>query len=486
MRPLSIGKLLATAIIAAAMTAPAPAPAWEATTTHAGLSEQAAIVSTLHRRLRDHFGLEQGLYTSLTIPPADAPGLFAVMRKLNPTHGYVPDARGRLFAMGWLVAGSVIANNPVTHAGNHFFDPSTGKGIDGSTITSTRDRIRHNLITRVFSERSIDTGIAATDWAVADDNPMNLAGFIDQYGKAVRTSTPGERSRHIAGALMAAGALLHLIQDMGSPSHVRNDLAAHLDPVGNDDSDVGSRFERVAALAYGRLGVPAASSPVVATSLRGFFTAEDGSGLADRSARNWFSAHTLPRPTSLPRKLKHSSLSALINKSLHRPLPAPSADLDLIAAPRAAGAELSDTADTCIARYHVDGGVLRWSLDDKCILEQLAVILPEVGGYSTGLLDWLFRGSATIRTVDNHLVATVNTATFGAGMVEFLCDDERGVRSAHHQLETGGGAPGDALGQAPMPPATCKRVTVLFTGVDSHGTPLVATGTSRYPISKNK
>ena len=32
----------------------------------------------------------------------------------------------------------------------------------------------------------------------------------------------------VAGALMAAGAILHILQDMGSPSHVRNDLCSHV------------------------------------------------------------------------------------------------------------------------------------------------------------------------------------------------------------------------------------------------------------------
>ena len=67
------------------------------------------------------------------------------------------------------------------------------------------------------------------DWVVDKQNPFNLAGFLDQYAKAVTAATPGERSRAMAGALIAAGAMLHVLGDLGAPSRVRSDFAAHLE-----------------------------------------------------------------------------------------------------------------------------------------------------------------------------------------------------------------------------------------------------------------
>ena len=161
--------------------APQQAPAWEATTTHAGLTEQAATTSKLHQRLEKQFGLRHGLYAQLTVPPADAPSLFTVLRQLNPIHGYVPDGRGRLFAMGWLVAGSVIADFPAIYAGNHFFDPTTGKGLSDRTIRTTKMRLRHTIMTRLAGEEIVRNGIPAPDWVVDKNNPMNLQGFLTQY-----------------------------------------------------------------------------------------------------------------------------------------------------------------------------------------------------------------------------------------------------------------------------------------------------------------
>jgi len=89
----------------------------------------------------------------------------------------------------------------------------------------------------------------------------------------------------MAAALVAAGAILHVLADMGSPSRVRGDSAAHFASLGGGPDDLGSRFERIAALAYSRLGVPAPSRVVTRDRLRDYFTNAAGTGLADVIAR---------------------------------------------------------------------------------------------------------------------------------------------------------------------------------------------------------
>ena len=61
----------------------APAAAWEPETTHAGLAEQAALASRLHKRLVT-LGFTGGLFEQLTIPPLDAPALLAALKLLRP------------------------------------------------------------------------------------------------------------------------------------------------------------------------------------------------------------------------------------------------------------------------------------------------------------------------------------------------------------------------------------------------------------------
>jgi hypothetical protein len=477
-------RLAALAVICLVL-APQPSSAWEPATTHAGLTERAATGSRLHEVLEKQFGLENGLFATLTIPPADAAELFKVLRRLNPTHGYVPDARGRLRALGWLAAGSVIADFPARHAANHFYFPRTRTGLTARTINTTRLKFQYSVWPRLAGVKAPHRGVSAPMWLEHPDNPMNLRGFETQYAKAVRARTPGERSRHLAAALLAAGASLHVLQDMGSPSHVRNDLAAHLQRVGNGRLDRGSRFERITALAYGRLGIPKATNPHRATDLGSYFTAADKSGLADRTHYRFFSRFTLPRAIPLRTKSQRRHLADKLARSLRLPYPAPKPSLNLISAKRHSVA-LRDANQVCLAEYRLDRGVLTWSMSDRCMLEQARALLPEVANYSAGMLDFLFRGELRLLTARGFVVVGSRHG-IKSGTVEYYWDDERGVRTKMGSIQVKKAVEaGKVLAAAKPPPKRAKRVVVLFQGVDKDGNRLVATGSSPWPIPKRR
>lgn len=449
------------AAILALCLVPATAAAWEPETTHAGLAEQAALASRLHARLTS-LGFSGGLFEPLTIPPADAPSLLAAVRLLSPTHGSVPDARGRQPALGWLTAGAALADVPASHGANHFYDPLTRRGWaapDRGLLAGLSDRVRRALGRAPLPER----GVPAPDWVTAKTNPFNLDAFLDQYAKAVSAKTPGERSRHMAAALVAAGALLHTLGDLGAPSRVRSDPAAHLEPLGGGPDDLGSRFERIAALAYGRLGVPAPSGAVTRTRLRDFFTATDGEGLADVTARSYFSPHTLPAPGRV-------SAHANARPALARPLPALPERLNLMAASRDAGTTLRAPDGTCLARYQIDHAILSFSLDDECLLEQVAAILPVVASYEAGLLEFLLRGELAIQ-LGNELV--VRGEGLGAGTLEVLVEDDQGTRTSIASAQLAAGA--DPLVRVAAPTSGI-RVVAVYRGIDAAGEPVVAVG----------
>jgi hypothetical protein len=451
--------LLAVAALLA--LAPATAAAWEPQTTHAGLAEQAALASRLHKRLVS-LGFTGGLFEPLTIPPADAPALMAVLKLLSPTHGSVPDARGRQTALAWITAGAALADIPASQGANHFFDPATGAGW------TTPDRGLTGKVRELLGQRALpDKGIPAPDWLTAKANPFNLEQFQNQYAKAVSAATPGERSRYMAAALVAVGAMLHTLGDLGAPSRVRGDEAAHLEPLGAGADDLGSRFERIAALAYGRLGVPGPSRTITRAHLREFFTSsgtsKDGGGLADLIARSYFSPNTLPEPMRVAGDAK---------PHLARPQPALPARLNLMAANRDDGTTLRSPSGTCLAHYRVEHDIVTFSLDDDCMLEQLAVILPEVAAYETGLLDFLLRGELTIALGDQ---ITVSGKGLGAGNVEILVEDDRGVRTSIANVATTGAGGTDQLAQIAAPP-TGTRVVAVYRGNDAAGEPIVAVG----------
>ncbi|HTM22538.1 MAG TPA: hypothetical protein VL172_18580 [Kofleriaceae bacterium] len=464
--------LLIAAAAALAPAGPRPAAAWEAETTHAGLTERAAMASRLHARLRKQFAVNYGLLAPLTVPPADARDLYALLRRYNPIHGYVPDSRGRLTAIGWLVAGSVIADQPAWFWGNHFYDPTTGKGLDDRTLRSLRARLAASLGVSRSHQLIAKHGVAAPDWVLAPQNPMNLSGFLDQYALAVRARTPNERGRNLAGALVAAGALLHVLQDMGSPSHVRDDLAAHVENLAPEGAELGSRYERIAALVDGRLGVPPARKTIAAKDLRTFYTS-----LAAVTANRWFSAGTLPASFAVPRRYTSAEIQALLQRALRRPQPLPTGPLDLVSAARLGGQELADPAGVCLARYQVVAGRVQFSLDDECMAEQIAAVLPEVAGYSAGLLDWLFRGELTVTDAGAAIEVAPAGVGLGAGELELFAEDAAGVRTPLGKATVTGAATGSSAARVAVSvPAGARRIAALFRGVDAAGQPLAAAG----------
>lgn len=443
-------------VVAIALVA-GQANAWEAQTTQAGLAEQAALASRLHKRLVS-LGFNGGLFEPLTIPPKDAPALMTDLKLLSPTHGAVPDARGRQTALAWIAAGASLADTPSTLAANHFYDPALRVGWQ----RPSRGLLSGDSVREAIGRLKLpENGVPAPEWITSKDNPFQVGAFLDQYGKAVSAATPGERSRHMAAALIAAGAILHVLGDLGAPSRVRSDAAAHFEPLGGGPDDLGSRFERIAALAYGRLGVPAPSRVISRTRLRDFFSAKDGSGLADMVARTYFSPNTLPETTRVGTET---------HPRLVRPQPALPTRLNLMAASREDGTTLRSLDGTCLTRYKVEHGMVSFSLDDECMLEQIDKLLPEVAAYETGLLDFLLRGELTI-SISSQIA--VSAKGLGAGTVDVLVEDERGVRRSIGTAQVTAGS--EELARVTHPGAG-TRVVAVFRGVDALGEPIVAVG----------
>lgn len=471
-------RFVSAALAALIAAAPATAQAWE-TQTHLGLTEQAALAADLDAWLRS-IGHAGGMFETLTVPPADAPDLFAALANHSPIDGFVPDKRGQQPALSWLLAGAALADATPRWAANHFFDPwrSDGWRAPGRDVVDrTRDALEG-------ASGVPGRGVPAPDWAASAENPLGLPGFLDQYEKAIRSGTPGERSRHMAGALVAAGAVMHVLGDLGSPSHARNDGAAHLARSSEAAGDAGARFERLAALAWGRLGVPAAAEIPSRPTFRAFFTAPGDdvatAGLADWTATRFFSEGTLPRGIKLS-GLDAKQLAAALQRSLARPAPTLNRKLSRVRATQPQGTTLRDASGVCLARYRDDRGRLSWWMDDDCVLEQAAAILPVAAGYEAALLRWLSRGQLAIAVgADRSVQIAARSLALGAGAVTVLAEDGRGIRTEVARADVATAADGAQLAVAPMP-AEARYAVALFRGVDGAGEPVVAVARVELP-----
>jgi hypothetical protein len=131
----------------------------------------------------------------------------------------------------------------------------------------------------------------------------------------------------------------------------------------------------------------------------------------------------------------------------------------------------------CRARYRVDKGVLRFSTDDDCMLEQVDAILPQAVGYGAGLLDWLFRGelSATAEPGAAGKLIVVTRGATGAGTLEVLSEDARGVRKVESTQQVAAAKAGDPIATVAVP-AGASKTYLLFQGTDGAGEPLIAVG----------
>jgi len=92
----------------------------------------------------------------------------------------------------WIVEG-VIAEDTFPRFENHFYNPSTGKGLNDGGFT----------------------GKPATEWLMEQDSisgDYSIPAILENYRN-------GDKKR----AYQGIGHTLHLIQDMAQPAHTRND-----------------------------------------------------------------------------------------------------------------------------------------------------------------------------------------------------------------------------------------------------------------------
>jgi hypothetical protein len=450
------------------LAGPRRAAAYEAETTHVGLTERAAKAAKLHSLLSRHLGRAQGLLEPL---PSRLPAaVVGRLSRLSPVEGLRPDDRGENRALGWLLAGAALEGVPPARVRHHFFDPRTGRGLSA-----------HGTLTRLMyffvGDREVGqsfnlTGRPAPEWAVAppEENELGLPVFLDAMAESATAAEPAGRAAALARALLSAGALMHLVEDMASPSHVRNDLREHLErQPGSTVLDQRSRYEQYVAQRWGRLGVPAVPPGAIPAHarLRDYFT-----GLAAWVEPRFFSAGTLPDPIALDPEGQVEVALGKANDHLRRPLPR----LPTQGTPGAGAGTLGSAEVPVLASYVVDRDLVQFALDERAFASYAGILLPRAAASAAGLLAFLFRGQLSVARDGDALVVNNAGGTLSRGTLTLLGEDGAGRRKV---MSTSGAAAwpvrnGAELGRAAALPADVRRVVALFRGQDDQGEPLVA------------
>ena len=468
--------------IALLMTA-MPARAYDPATTHAGLTEQAVLASELHRVLAHRLSRPLGLFEPIVLNRADLDPTAARLiggrlDALDPAGGYRPGADGAAPALGWVVAGAVIAETPAERAQNLFFDPSRGSGLSQA---GGAFQIGHDL-RMLFAEggglRGAATGTTfnltgrpSPEWLVAPDNDVGLPAFYAQLEQATVAERPGPRGTALARALLALGGTLAVLEDAGDPAHVRNDFrGAYLADGGSSLFDRGSPFERYVAETFGQAGVPAAATPVNRPTVMAYITAADRQGLADRTQRRFFSDGTLPEPVTVDRLTTGVEVMRDARESLPYALPSlPHLNLTGMGNIHYAYASAEEGLPAAqrrrlLAYLRVPGRV-RFFLDRAVYRDSARALLPEIGAYAAGLVDHLFRADIHLE-VNAGAVAVSVTGARGAvrkGEVRLYFEDASGRRSAFAAL------PASATPSTFTIPAGARRIAAALRGEDDAG-----------------
>ena len=432
--------------LAFALSFSPPARGYE-TITHAGLTERAALASTLHRVLIDKLGRPLGLYERLKLAPGDAE-LRQRLNRLDPEGGFVPDASGMQTALAWLTAGAALEGVPAHRTRNHFLDPARGAGLFDDASSALRTRI-NDVVTGIgtvrglFTGASFDgTGLASPAWAIAQRavNDWGLARFLDERERSAAAASREERDDALAKSLLAAGALAHLVEDAGDPAMVRNDFRVAL------EAD-GARYDRFVAERYGRVALPDASAPPLDVKhLAELFRDGQGHGLAERTQRRFFSDGTLPSAGAYA-----------------FPEAQPGA--------RAAGYVAGDGVQHLAAFRRTRDGV-EWTLDDRCHADYAAALLPEVAGYAAATLELLFRGRLDLEEKDGALHVTAGDFALGAGTLAIYGELPEGTRKQIFSRPVEKAAASGELASLPRP-AGARRAAAVFRGFDAAGEPIV-------------
>jgi hypothetical protein len=461
------------------------AHAYDAATTHAGLTQQAVIASHLHQVLTKRLGRSLGLFDVLhfeeSAVAADRRSLWrARFGWLSADGGYRPDAGQRQPALGWILAGAVLSHVPATRARLHFWDPSTGRGLaqEGGAAAWS------DSVGALFDEaspRGLVTGTAARReqppawaWLNAPENDEGLPSFMQGMADAVTLPSAEARETALVQGLLALGGILAVLEDLGEPAHVRNDLdkAFLAEPTGVGHAtpfNRGSLYERWVADHLGQSGVPAASAPVSRPTFESYFVGADGEGLANRTQRRFFSVGTVPEDQAATSVSTPRGLADAAQASLTYALPRVGKLSFGGAGPRYVVEKEGDRVCRKLG-YELGRGRLHFFLDDDVYADTAGVLLPEIGAYGAGLIDFLFRAEVALTLEGNTVTAAVKgtVGSLSDASLTLVAEDAQGKRAVIGTIANADAASASV-------PAGTRRVFAVIRGQDQRG-PLTGLG----------
>lgn len=332
---------------------------------------------------------------------------------------------------------------------NHFFDPSTGKPL--SLEVPALLSLVPDLVLQFFPNFNAST-VTSPDWAldgVGDNQFSRLAlnqFLVDSYTAYAKPA----RDAATAKVFETIGRLVHHVQDMAQPQHVRNDAHLHVEwldrlcpssvPIllAGSDCALYRLFRAPSIYEQWTKSLPASALPV--TGYRPVYGADDrttfshprrfwihqGKGIAEFTNRNFLSAGTLSRSPPIvgqPHDVRVGDLCTGAVPPCEVQNPAYlvrffQSTIDDRLRPESGGTNPFALAESI------------YSADFKRIVAPREVptvnrftfesdhldLLPRAVGYSAGLINYIFRGEMEVSPPAAGVYAVVDSSPAGCGV----------------------------------------------------------------------
>ena len=331
---------------------------------------------------------------------------------------------------------------------HHFFDPATGKGLSIDPLQYV-GILPASVVLLIAGVNA--TNQASPDWALDSTMTNNfsrkaLSNFMyDAYLKP----TKAERDAETGRMFETIGRLLHHVQDMAQPQHVRNDAHLHFElleqmcpipPTPGLEDPVCPLYRALRAPSVYEQwtkSLPAASLPVTGyqpvygptdwatfSHPRRFWT-HNGKGMADFTYRNFFSAGTMKRspPTTgtafdmRARDLCAGAVPPCEVANLDHFVKFFPTTVDDQLRPAAGGPNPYAAAESIYSadfRQIVGGDPVR-TVNRFTFHYDHAYLLPRAVAYSAGFIDFIFRGEMKVMPPKEGVYAVVDSSAAGCG-----------------------------------------------------------------------
>jgi hypothetical protein len=408
----------------------------------------------------------------------------------------------------WFRAGAILEDDPACRAGNHFHNPLLPFSNSGVTDQPFWIRLfcSRSQFSQVMSNVTWATGFTSpTERGSLTGNSFDWDSARRSYLKALALPAPAEREASLAETFEILGHVMHLVQDLAVPAHVRNDFQSHLEFCSPSTESFShwceNAFEHFVRMRPALVDSAAGISIPSANRLTRFWdidqynginpSTDTTQGLAEYTNANFPSQNTIFTET-LPLTDPHSFPYPRQTSTDIEDLIAHRTRATVVTAEDGShreGLYLRKLSDGEGVEHFLKAGYwttviinnpslrsflpLTFQIDDVAMNDYAAKLLPRAIGYSASLLDYFFRGKLDVDLIEDSIdpsilrLTGINASddTLVGGNLKLYGDDASATRVELASTSVSGVSKGQTLPElTAQAPDGAERFVAVYEG----------------------